>query len=354
MSRSGTPQAAAELLGRIVPMVADVLADLDASEQVLEAILNVIPYPSVVLAPAALTRRIISALPGDIRPAQRAAWLTCLGAWLREAGNSADATHANEQAAVILRELAKDTKGSSYPADLVGVLRNLGALYSDTGRHADAVRLSEEAVEAHTRLAGTLPDRSALAHSLDNLADQYLRAGRYEDAVQAAEEAAAIYRELHGALGNQYRPDLARPAGTCPASSTTSPWRTPHSAAAPMPCPHRSGRRHLHDASWRDARLRPGERSQRPSRSPGRPGGGNPVRKRRVQRRPGWEAPELRQRIRPGQIVGRGPVRLLNGFMRNEVREQQPRKLSQERNLPGWPFRDRILYVGEGPVMFKR
>lgn len=206
--------AAAELLSRIVPMVADVLADLDAPEQVLEAILNVIPYPSVVLAPAALTltRRIVSALPGDAQPAQRAAWLTRLGAWLREAGNPADAAHANEQAAVILRELAKDAKESRYPADLAGVLRNLGALYSDMGRHADAVRLSEEAVEALRRLAGTLPDRSVLAGSLDSLAVQYLRAGRHEDAVQAAEEAAAIYRELHSALGNHYRPDLARVA----------------------------------------------------------------------------------------------------------------------------------------------
>jgi tetratricopeptide (TPR) repeat protein len=206
--------AAAELLSRVVPMVANVLADLDASEQVLEAILNVIPYPSVVLAPAALTltRRIISALPGDIPPAEHAAWLTRLGAWLREAGNPADAAHANEQAAVILRELAKDAKDSSYSADLAGVLRNLGTLYADTGRHADAVRLSEEAVEALRRLAGTLPDSSALAGSLDNLAVQYLRAGRHEDAVQAAEEAVAIYRELRGSQGDQYRPDLARAA----------------------------------------------------------------------------------------------------------------------------------------------
>jgi tetratricopeptide (TPR) repeat protein len=204
--------AATELLSRIVPVVVDVLADLDASEQVLEAIVNVIPYPSVVLAPAALslTRRIISMLPTDIQPAERVAWLLRLGGWLRESGNPADAARANEEAAALFRELANEPRHSSYLADLASILRNLGVLYADLGRHADAVHLSEEAVQVLRELAGTLPDRSGLAASLDNLAVRYLQEGRPGDAAQVAEEAVAIYHELAGMLPDPYRPDLAR------------------------------------------------------------------------------------------------------------------------------------------------
>jgi tetratricopeptide (TPR) repeat protein len=204
--------AAADLLSRIIPAVVDVLADLDASEQVLESIVNVIPYPSVVLAPAALslTRRIISVLPAGIQPAQRVAWLLRLGGWLRESGNPADAVRTNEEAAAIFRELTEQPQNSSYLVDLASILRNLGVLYADLGRHSEAVQLSEEAVQVLRNLADTLPSRSGLAASLDNLAVRYLQLGRPEDAIPVAEEAVEIYRELDGTLTDSYRPELAR------------------------------------------------------------------------------------------------------------------------------------------------
>jgi len=149
-------------------------------------------------------------LPDGIQPTQRAAWLLRLGGWLRESGNPADAAHANEEAAALIRELAKESQHSSYLADLANILRNLGVLYADLGRHAEAVHLSEESVQILKGLAGTLPDRYSLAASLNNLAVQYLQVGRSGDAAQVAEEAIAIYREPADALPDLYRPDLAR------------------------------------------------------------------------------------------------------------------------------------------------
>ena len=123
-------------------------------------------------------------LPADIPPAQRVAWLLRLGGWLRESGNPADAARANEEAAAIFRGLAKEPQHSGFLADLASILRNLGVLYADLGRHADAVRLSEEAVQVLRTVAGTLPDRSGLAASLDNLAVRYLQVGRLGDAAK--------------------------------------------------------------------------------------------------------------------------------------------------------------------------
>ena len=47
------PEAEA-LLSQTLPDVADLIADLDAPAETLTAIFNAIPYPTVILAPAAV------------------------------------------------------------------------------------------------------------------------------------------------------------------------------------------------------------------------------------------------------------------------------------------------------------
>jgi hypothetical protein len=81
------PRAEA-LLMQALPDVADVIADMEAPIATLTVIVNAIPFPTVILAPAAvaLCKRIVSLLPGDTQPAVRAYWLDHLGARFSELG----------------------------------------------------------------------------------------------------------------------------------------------------------------------------------------------------------------------------------------------------------------------------
>src|ERR1035441_10876310 len=61
LARASTEHDIAErLLGRLLPLVSDVVANIEAPHETLISIANAIPYPSVALAsvPAALARRI--------------------------------------------------------------------------------------------------------------------------------------------------------------------------------------------------------------------------------------------------------------------------------------------------------
>ena len=64
---------AEELLSQTLPTVADLIAGTQAPAETLMAIFNAIPYPTVVLAPAAVTlgQRIASRLPGTSPPSAR-------------------------------------------------------------------------------------------------------------------------------------------------------------------------------------------------------------------------------------------------------------------------------------------
>lgn len=76
------------LLERVLPDVAAFVADLEAPPETLAAIYNAIPYPTVVLAPAAtdLSQRILSVIPSGPGSAVRAQWLTNLGLRLSALG----------------------------------------------------------------------------------------------------------------------------------------------------------------------------------------------------------------------------------------------------------------------------
>jgi tetratricopeptide (TPR) repeat protein len=202
---------AEDMLGDILPNVADVLADMEAPAEILAAILNAIPYPTVVLAPAAVSigQRITANLPPGTDPAVRAYWLSSLGNRLSELGRYTEALPVAEEAVTIRRELA--ARSDRYRPDLANSLVNLGVALSGLGRLAEALAADREAVAIRRKLAAANPDRyrADLAFSLGNLGQKLFAMGRSVPALQATEEAAAIDRELAAADPDRYRPDLA-------------------------------------------------------------------------------------------------------------------------------------------------
>jgi Tetratricopeptide repeat len=204
---------AEELLERVLPDVAQFLADLDAPRETLTAIYNAITYPSVILAPAAyqLGKRILDLLPTGAPAELRARWLTSLGMWAWQAGCPADGLSAEQEAVAIRRELA-EANPDRYRPDLATSLSNLGATFSELRRPAEALSAEQEALAIRRELAEANPDRYRpdLATSLTNLGVRFWALGRPAEALPATEEALAIRRELAEANPDRYRPDLAR------------------------------------------------------------------------------------------------------------------------------------------------
>jgi len=213
LARASSDYPEAEnLLGDILPNVAGFLADMQAPAEILTAILNAIPYPTVVLAPAAVSlgQRITNNLPTGTDPGVRAYWLSSLGNRLSELGRPAEALPVLEEAITIRRELAA-ADPDRYRSDLTNSLVNLGVALAELGRVPEALAADREAVAIRRELAAADPDRYRpdLGFSLANLAQRLFAMGRSAQALQATEEAAAIYQELAAADPQQYRADLA-------------------------------------------------------------------------------------------------------------------------------------------------
>ena len=208
---SDYPDAEA-LLSQTLPNVADFIVGLDAPRETLTAIHNAVPYPTVILAPAAVTlaRQILGLLPADSGPAVRAYWLSALGVRFSDLGRPADVLPVTEEAVAMYRELAAASP-DRYRPDLATALTNLGVDFSALGRSGDALLVTEEAVAIRRELAAASPDRHRpdLAQSLANLGVWFSELGRLADGLPPAEEAVAMYRELAAASPDRYRPDLA-------------------------------------------------------------------------------------------------------------------------------------------------
>jgi hypothetical protein len=141
------PEAEA-LLSQTLPDVAGFIVGLDAHRETLTAIFNAIPYPTVILAPAAaaLAQQIMALLPADSTPAVRAYWMSTLGLRLSEVGRPADALPVIEEAVTMYRELATATPDRHRP-DLALSLTNLADVLAALGQHADADAARYEAAE---------------------------------------------------------------------------------------------------------------------------------------------------------------------------------------------------------------
>ena len=203
---------AEELLSQTLPTVADLIADMQAPAETLIAIFNAIPYPTVILGPAAVTlgQRITSRLPAGTEPAVRAYWLSNLGLRLSELARPGDALNAEQEAVTVYRELAA-ANPKRYRTDLAATLNNLSAAFSQMGRPAEALPAAEEAAAIRRELAAADPDRYRpdLAAALNSLSVRFSELGRLAKALTAAQEAVTIRRELAAASPDRYRPDLA-------------------------------------------------------------------------------------------------------------------------------------------------
>jgi hypothetical protein len=212
LARASSDYPEAEvLLSKTLPDVADLIVGMRAPAETLTAIFNAIPYPTVILAPAAaaLGREITSHLPSGTDQAVRAYWLHHLGMRLTALGRFADALPVTEEAAAIHRGLAA-ADPDRHLSHLAASLGNLGTILSELGRPADALTATEEAVAIHRELAVTdpgeyLPD---LATSLNNLGIRFFKLDRPADALTAEQEAVDIRRDLAAADPGRHLSDL--------------------------------------------------------------------------------------------------------------------------------------------------
>jgi len=202
---------AEELLRQLLPAVADVIVNMPASADALAVIVGAIPYPTVILAPAAvaLCQRILNVLSADADAAVRGHWLGLLGSWLSELGRPAEALAAVQQSVAIRRALAA-AGAVRHCADLAATLSNLGNMLAEMGRPGEARPPAQEAVEIYRDLAAGSTDLYAaeLARALANLGVRLSELGDPAAALTAEQEALAIRRELAAASG-RYSADLA-------------------------------------------------------------------------------------------------------------------------------------------------
>jgi hypothetical protein len=137
---------AEELLRQTLPSVADVIADMYTPAETLTVIFNAIPFPTVILAPAAaaICQRIVNLLPADTDPAIRAYWLSNLDVRFSALGRPAEALPVTEEAVAIRRELAA-AMPNRYRPDLARSLTNLANALKSVGRTENANAAQTEA-----------------------------------------------------------------------------------------------------------------------------------------------------------------------------------------------------------------
>jgi tetratricopeptide (TPR) repeat protein len=212
LARASSDYPEAEhLLSRILPDMAESLAEMDAPAETLAAILGAIPYPTVVLGPAAVSlgQRITQGLPAETEPAVRAHWLTSLSDRLSAMRRHHDALIAAEEAVAIRRDLAASSK--RYLPELTSSLMSLGVVLSDLGRDEDALSVAQECAAILRELAADDADRYGpdLASAIADLGQRLFALGAFDEALQATEQAVAIRRELVVVEPDRHRPNLA-------------------------------------------------------------------------------------------------------------------------------------------------
>ena len=207
---SADHQAARALLEAALLRFPAVIAEMDAPRQVMTAIADAIPYPSLALAEAHadISERIVTTYASGT--AGRALWLNNYANLLGDLGRREEALAAIEEAAGIYRDLAQ-ARPDAFRPDLAGSLNNQAVHLAGLGRREEALAAIEEAVTIRRDLAQARPDafRPNLAGSLNNQAVHLAGLGRREEALAAIEEAAGIYRDLAQARPDAFRPDLA-------------------------------------------------------------------------------------------------------------------------------------------------
>jgi tetratricopeptide (TPR) repeat protein len=202
--------AARTLLEEALSLFPDVVAGLAEPREVMIAVANAIPYPSLTLASAhiAVARRILATYAPE-EPG-RALWLNTLGVLLGDLRRPDEALAAIEEAVIIRRSLAEARPGAFLP-DLATSLNNLSIHLTHAGRRADALAAIEEAVIIRRSLAESRPDAFLpdLATSLTNQSSCLSGLGRRADALAVIEGAVTAYRMLAGTRPGAFLASLA-------------------------------------------------------------------------------------------------------------------------------------------------
>lgn len=211
LARASSDYPEAENLFReTLPAVADLIAQMDAPADALTAIFDAIPYPTVRLAPAAVSlgQQIARRLPPDSSPSVRAFWQATLGLRLAEIGRAADAVTATGEAVALYRGLAAASP-DRYRPELAANLTNLGSWLAEQGQPEAALGPTREAAGLYQDLAGADPDRYRpdLAAALTNLGNWLAELGHPDQALDPTERAATAYRQLAGT--GRYQAELA-------------------------------------------------------------------------------------------------------------------------------------------------
>jgi tetratricopeptide (TPR) repeat protein len=193
-------------------VLARVLSDTPVTREMLYKIEEKIPYPTTVLAEAAVvvTRRILDTLPeADI--VETARWGLRLGVVLAQAGH-ADKALVQLEAAVNDYCALVEADRERYLPGLAGSLLHLGVQYVEHGRHTDSLPYTQQAVAYYQQLAVNHPcrHRADLAAALSNLGVCLLELGRHSAALEPLQQAVEHYQELIATDPVRYQRDLAQ------------------------------------------------------------------------------------------------------------------------------------------------
>jgi tetratricopeptide (TPR) repeat protein len=207
LARASAEQPTARpLLESTLARFTDVIDGMTAPRDVMIAIADAIPYPSLAMARAhaSISREILATYPPGT--ADHARWLNILTMLLGDLGKWDEALAAIKEAVATYRALPK-----TFLADLATSLSNASNCLSELGQREEALAAIKEAVAIQRTLADArpvafLPD---LAMSRSNESNCLSRLGRPEEALTAAEEAVIIRRALADARPDAFLPDLA-------------------------------------------------------------------------------------------------------------------------------------------------
>jgi hypothetical protein len=213
LGRAATEDEIAErLLRRLLPLVAQVIEDIEAPLETLVSIANAIPYPSMALGQshAAITSRILDTPAARAHPSEYARWLMVRGLTLTQLSRPWDALPVTEQAVGLYRELAS-ANPDRYKSDLAGALSNLGIGLSEMGHMIEALEATQEALSLYRSLAEDYPDRyePELASTLADLGARFSDVGSHAEGLMVTQDASNLFHNLAVVDPDRYEPELA-------------------------------------------------------------------------------------------------------------------------------------------------
>ncbi|GLX11171.1 hypothetical protein Misp03_80970 [Microbispora sp. NBRC 16548] len=197
---------------RLGDLFAHVLEDAPAAVADLQQIAEMVPYPTVALAAAAVavTRRVRDLLPVGIDQTQIAEWSSKFATVLAQVGRREEALEAVTEAVTVYRSLA-ETRPDAFQPDLAMALNNQATCLSNLGQREKALTAIEEAIKLYRTLAKTRPDAFLpdLAMALNNQATCLSDLGQRKEALTVIEEAVQIRRTLAKTRPDAFQPSLA-------------------------------------------------------------------------------------------------------------------------------------------------